>query len=78
MRPVAPVNQRPVYSQLSFTLMGYAMNASLGKNYSELLKEYVTKPLGMKNTRPSPGDDGKAVIPPVENSWGSDYGDNAP
>lgn len=69
---------RPVYSSVSFTLFIYALQAHTGKNYTELVKEYVTSPLGMPSTFPSPGDDDQAVIPPIENSWGSDYGDNAP
>jgi hypothetical protein len=32
----------------------------------------------MTNTGISPGNDEKAVIPPTDSSWGSDYGDNAP
>lgn len=77
-RPVAPPGSRPVYSNVAFTLFVYAIEAQTGKNYTQLLREFVTEPLGLKNTRESPGDDDKAVIPPVENSWGSDYGDNAP
>jgi CubicO group peptidase (beta-lactamase class C family) len=80
MNPVVPVNERPIYSQLSFTLVAYALNESLGMNYTELLDEYVSRPLGLMNTLPSPGDDKKAVIPPIDNSWGSDYdaGNNVP
>ena len=54
------------------------MKASLGENYTELLDEFIVRPLKVTNTGPSPGDDDLAVIPPVENSWGSDYGDNTP
>lgn len=78
VHPVSEPMVRPVYSSVSFTLFIYALQAHTGKNYTELVKEYVTSPLGMPSTFPSPGDDDQAVIPPIENSWGSDYGDNAP
>ena len=54
------------------------MNATLDNNYTELLNKLIVQPLNLTNTGASPGNDDKAVIPPVENSWGSDYGDNAP
>lgn len=78
VHPVAPPMDRPVYSSISFTLFVYALQAHTGKNYTELVRDYVSNPLNMSSTFPSPGDDSLAVIPPVENSWGSDYGDNAP
>lgn len=78
IRPVVQPYDRPSYSQLSFSLLSYAMKAALGRNYTELLDELVIKPLGLTNTGASPGNDDRGVIPPVENSWGSDYGDNAP
>ncbi|KAI1358051.1 beta-lactamase/transpeptidase-like protein [Xylaria arbuscula] len=73
--PVAQPAERPVYSNIAFTLLMYAVEARTGTGYSELLQAYVSDPLGLKNTSVSPGDDEKAVIPPVDNSWGSDYGD---
>ncbi|KAF2111092.1 beta-lactamase/transpeptidase-like protein [Lophiotrema nucula] len=77
-QPITVPYQRPVYSQLSFTLLSYALSAKFNKTYAELLDEYVVKPLGLDNTGVSPGNTSLAAIPPVENSWGSDYGDNAP
>jgi CubicO group peptidase (beta-lactamase class C family) len=77
-RPVARPEERPVYSNVAFTLFIYAVEEATGKNYTTLLKDLVTDPFGMSNTKVSPGDDAKAVIPPVENSWGSNYADNAP
>lgn len=76
--PVVAPNTRPVYSQLSFTLLSYAFQAHTGKNYTQLLDEYLIQPLKLPNFGASPGNDERAVIPPGDNSWGSDYGDNAP
>lgn len=49
-----------------------------GKDFAAQIKDYIATPLGLKNTFPSPGNSSKAVIPPVDNSWGGDYGVNAP
>lgn len=54
------------------------MKASLHKSYTELLDEHIIQPLGLNNTGASPGNSSLAIIPPIDNSWGSDYGDNAP
>lgn len=55
------------------------MEVATGKNFTQFLDEQITKPLHLANTGASPGDDSKAVIPPIEgNSWGGNYGDNAP
>jgi CubicO group peptidase (beta-lactamase class C family) len=75
---VATPQERPVYSNIAFTLLAYAIEEYTGMNYTQLLDDLVSDPLGLSNTMVSPGQDDKAVIPPVENSWGSDYGDNAP
>jgi CubicO group peptidase (beta-lactamase class C family) len=54
------------------------MEAATGKNFTQYLDEQVIKPLHLSGTGASPGNDKKAAIPPIENSWGSDYGDNVP
>ena len=76
--PIAAPNTRPVYSNIAFTIVAYAVEALTGKNYTEQLRDFLTGPLGMKSTIPSPGIDELAVIPPMENTWGSDYGEYAP
>lgn len=70
--------ERPAYSNAAYSLFILAIQAATGRNYTELVRDLVSKPLGLKSTFPSPDDGSKAVIPPVENSWGSDYGVNAP
>jgi len=76
--PIAPPNARPVYSNIAFTILAYAVEAVTGKNYTVQLRDILTGPLGMNSTRPSPGDEELAVIPPMDNTWGSDYGEFAP
>ncbi|KAL4797441.1 beta-lactamase/transpeptidase-like protein [Aspergillus venezuelensis] len=75
---VVPVNSRPVYSQLSFTLFTLCLEAYNGKNYSQLLQETIYKPLNLVSSGVSPGDTERAVVPPGISQWGSDYGFNAP
>ncbi|KAK4164768.1 beta-lactamase/transpeptidase-like protein [Cladorrhinum sp. PSN259] len=75
--PIAPPETRPVYSNVAFVLLMYAVEAQTGKNYTELVREFSAS-LGMRSTRPSPGDDALAVIPPMPSTWGSNYGDHAP
>jgi len=69
---------RPVYSNVAFTLFTYALESHTGKSYPELLHDLITVPLNMPNTLATPGNDSLAVIPPVANSWGTNYGDAAP
>ncbi|KAF3223136.1 hypothetical protein TWF192_004405 [Orbilia oligospora] len=78
IHPVTAVGERAVYSSLAFTLISLALQNATGKNYTTLLDELVVKPLMLKNTGASPGQTGKAVIPPVDNGWGADYGFTAP
>ncbi|KAH8883068.1 beta-lactamase/transpeptidase-like protein [Thozetella sp. PMI_491] len=76
--PIAPPMERPVYSNIAFTLYVYALEAHTGKDYATLVQEVLGTPYNMPDTFPSPGNDSLAVIPPVDNSWGSNYADNAP
>jgi CubicO group peptidase (beta-lactamase class C family) len=72
--PVTVPNERPAYSNIAFSLIAYAIEAATGLTYAEQVKKFVTEPLGMTGTVPSPGDDARGVIPPGDTSWGSDYG----
>ncbi|CAI6024718.1 unnamed protein product [Clonostachys chloroleuca] len=76
--PVTATNERPSYSNIAFTLMFMAVEAQTGKNYTQLVNEFIGEELGMTSTFPSPGDDEKAVIPPGESTWGGNYGFDAP
>lgn len=76
--PVAPPMQRPVYSNVAFTLLMYAVSAATDQTYSQVLYEYITGPLGMVNTYASPGLLNSSVVPPVDNSYGFWFGDATP
>ncbi len=72
--PITMPFERPAYSNVAFTLFMLAVEQALGKNYVELLDEFITEPLGLFNTLPSPGNDSRAIVPPVYNVWGADFG----
>ncbi|KAK6337188.1 hypothetical protein TWF718_009971 [Orbilia javanica] len=74
IHPVTAVGERAVYSNLAFSLISLVLEKATGKNYTTLLHELVAQPLGLKNTGASSGNTKKAVIPPVDNGWGADYG----
>jgi len=77
--PVVNPYDRPVYSSISFTLLSYALQAATGRNYTQLLRDEVLTPLNLTHTGNLPGNATNAVIPATQpNSWGVDYGDNAP
>ena len=77
--PVSVPNRRPVYSQLSFTLMSYALYTySGGKNYTQLLSEILTGPYNMTNTNANSGDPNTAVIPPIPSSFEAKSGESVP
>ncbi|KAF7539734.1 hypothetical protein G7Z17_g12362 [Cylindrodendrum hubeiense] len=76
--PVTAPMEGPAYSNSAFVIIGMALEEFTGKNYTELVQQVVSNPLDLKNTGSSPGDDERAVIPPVDNSWGSEYGQNNP
>lgn len=76
--PIDAVGNRPAYSNLGFILLALAVEKATGQDFTAQIKNWVTDPLGLNSTAPSPGDSAVAVIPPVDNTWGSDYGINAP
>ncbi|KAJ4150917.1 hypothetical protein LMH87_011644 [Akanthomyces muscarius] len=76
--PVAAPGSRPAYSNAAFALIGLAVQAHTGLNYTQQVHDLVSSPLNLTSTRPSPGDARRAVIPPGDSGWGADYGLNAP
>lgn len=78
MYPTTAPMERLAYSSLAFNVLTLALQAKTGKTYRQLLSKYLPNELGMNSTYPSPGDDTRAVIPPGDNGWGTDYGYGAP
>lgn len=73
-----PPFSRPVYSSISFTLLGYVIEDVTGHTFEEVLDMEIIQPLGMTNTGMQPKSSTSGVIPPVPNVWGADFGDNNP
>jgi hypothetical protein len=77
--PVTLPNSRPSYSTVSFSVLSYAMQKATGKTFDELLEDEVLKPFNLTSTGAHPSNTNNAVIPIAQpNSWGVDYGDQAP
>ncbi|KAI5459635.1 beta-lactamase family protein [Mariannaea sp. PMI_226] len=76
--PITAPMERPVYSNSAFNILGMVLKEYTGKNYTQLMENWISKPLNLQNTIPSPGNDEKAVIPPGQSSWGSNYGPSTP
>lgn len=64
LHPITQPNTRPVYSQLSFTLLSYALSAAYNHTYAELLDKHIICPFNLNNTGVSPGNTSFAIIPP--------------
>lgn len=73
---IFPPNTRPVYSSISFTLLGYVLEEVTGKTFGEIIDTETIQPLGMENTGLQPKTKTSGVIPPVVNVWGADFQDN--
>ena len=72
-------NFRASYSSVSFTVLSYAMQKATGKTFDELLEDKALKPFNLTGTGAHPSNTTNAVIPIAQpNSWGTDYGDQAP
>ncbi|KAI8721586.1 Beta-lactamase domain-containing protein [Fusarium sp. LHS14.1] len=76
--PQTAPNERPAYSNMAFVILGMALEEYTGKNFTHLVKDLVSDPLGLNSTLTSPGTSERAVIPPGQSSWGADYKENTP
>ena len=54
--PIYPPGTGVLYSNVGFDLLAIAMQSAAKKPYPELLEQYVTGPLGMKDTTFAPSD----------------------
>lgn len=77
-RPIFPPFLSPAYSSVSFTLLGYVLEAVTNKTFAEVIQAEITQPLGMKYTGFEPSNETSWVIPPVMNTWGANFMDNNP
>lgn len=61
----AAPGSRVGYSNLAFDLLADALSRAAGRPYPELLEQYITRPLGMKDTTftPSPDQCARLMVP---------------
>lgn len=78
--PVFAPQTTPVYSNIGFRLLGYALEAMGGTSYSALVQSKVFGPLGLTDTSATlPPKRGSWVIPTGnENGFHENYGDETP
>lgn len=75
-QPVAHTYHTPIYSNMAFQLLGYAIEAITGEAFSETVNKYLIEPLKLARTFYfSPGNDTNAVI---VDGWTRDLGDENP
>ncbi|KAI1100935.1 beta-lactamase/transpeptidase-like protein [Jackrogersella minutella] len=69
----------PAYSNIGYTLLGYALEQMTGKSFSQMVQDRVITPLGLKHTFYTAPEDSLGVIPdPDKNSWTFDLGNESP
>lgn len=61
---IAPPGQLYYYSDLGYTLIGCLLESLTGQSYAQLLRQYLTEPLGLHNT---------GYAPPMPDSLLSDF-----
>lgn len=77
--PVFEAWDSPSYSNIAYQLIGYVLEARIGKNYSEIIKDSIFKPLNMTHasvTAPSSTDG--IVVGNNTDVFNWDVGDLAP
>jgi CubicO group peptidase (beta-lactamase class C family) len=74
--PVLPAYHSPIYSNMAFQILAYAVENITGQNFASLVEDELLKPLGLTRTFLStPANDSDAV---VVDGWTEDLGDEAP
>jgi CubicO group peptidase (beta-lactamase class C family) len=61
--PIFAPNTKPVYGNIPFMLLGFALESLTGKTYEELVYSALGGPLGLTATTVRAPDDSKGVIP---------------
>ena len=67
---------RPAYSNLAYTILGYVLEELTGKPFAEVIRDSVTEPLGLRRTKFDLSDTSNIVVPagPGEQMTGFDEG----
>ncbi|KAI5861322.1 beta-lactamase/transpeptidase-like protein [Durotheca rogersii] len=70
----------PAYSDIGFTLLGYALEKMTGKPFSKMVQDKVIKPLGLSRTFYSAPKNSLGIIPgePYVTGWAFDMQNESP
>jgi CubicO group peptidase (beta-lactamase class C family) len=81
LRPVAATSHTPVYSNMAFQVLAYALEGMTNRTFSESLRSSLLEPLGLTRTfLDTPHGVANAVIPDdvVQSGWNISLGDASP
>ena len=73
-----PFSPNAVYSNIGWTLIGYAVEKVTGKPVGEFIAENVWGKLGMKHTFLETPDDSLGFLPVNQPDWNASIGFEAP
>ncbi|KAI1073069.1 hypothetical protein LB507_008984 [Fusarium sp. FIESC RH6] len=79
--PITSSGNTPVYSNLAYQILAYALEGMTGKTFEKALQSSLLKPISMKHTTPqAPKGKINAVIPENEllSGWNVTWGDGSP
>ncbi|KAI1656349.1 beta-lactamase/transpeptidase-like protein [Daldinia decipiens] len=70
----------PTYSDIGYTLLGYALEQMTGKSFGRVVQDRVIKPLGLNRTFYTTPADSLGIIPGgrYETSWAFNMGNESP
>jgi len=64
------VNTYPLYSNIAYVLLGYALEKAYGKSYEEVMQDLIFTPLNLKNTSFAvPTDKATTLLPKDGDVW---------
>ncbi|KAI1387977.1 beta-lactamase/transpeptidase-like protein [Hypoxylon trugodes] len=70
----------PAYSDIGYTLLGYALEQITGKSFRQMVEDRVIRPLGLNHTFYSTPRDALGIIPGgrYKTNWAFDMGNESP
>ena len=79
--PVFPTHTTPIYSNMAYQLLGYALENVTGRPFESLFDETIKGPLNLsRSSYKVPADESQGMIPIGLNQsgWNQDIGDEGP
>jgi CubicO group peptidase (beta-lactamase class C family) len=68
------VGDRAAYSDLAYILLGFALEKVTGHSYEDVIRNRITKPLGLNSTEFQKPNASQAVIPVGTTWFDADFG----